>query len=104
MFSKLKQVMDIRDKAKTLQAALSNEKVEGSAGWGKVKISFDGTQRATSVFIDPAALAEKTALEALVKEAINDGMEKLQKQLAGKMKDLGGMDLAKQMQDMMGPQ
>lgn len=102
MFNKLKQFKDIRDKAKTLQSALSQEHAEGTAGWGKVKITIDGNQRVTSVVIDPGAMGDKTKLEDLVREAANDAMQKIQKVLSAKLKDMGGLDLAKDLQDMMG--
>ncbi len=102
MFSKLKQFKDVREKAKTLQTALSSEHAEGSAGWGKVKITFDGNQRATKVEIDPSILNDKSSTEKLVQEAINDGMQKVQKLMAAKLKDMGGLDLAKDMQNLMG--
>ncbi len=102
MFSKLKQFKDVREKAKTLQAALSSEHAEGSAGWGKVKVTFDGNQRATKVEIDPSVLKDKSSTEKLVQEAINDGMQKVQKLMAAKLKDMGGLDLAKDMQSLMG--
>lgn len=102
MFNKLKQFKDLRTKAKTLQTALASEKVEGSSGWDKVKIAFDGNQHATKVMIDAGLLGDKARLETLVAEAINDGMGKLQKLLASKMKDMGGLDLAKDVQSLMG--
>lgn len=102
MFNKLKQFKDLRDKAKTLQSALSNEQAEGQSGWGKVKITFDGNQKATRLTIDPSLLADKNNLEKLVLEAVNDGVQNIQKILASKMKDLGGLDLAKDVQSLMG--
>lgn len=102
MFNKLKQFKDLRDKAKTIQAALATESAEGSGGWGKVKVTLNGNQHATGVTIDPAALSDKAALEGYVKDAINDAMEKIQKVMAAKLKDVGGLDLAKDLQDMMG--
>lgn len=101
MFNKLKQFKDIRDRAKTIQSALSDERAEGSAGWGKVKVVMDGNQRVTSVGIEADALSDKTKLEGYVKESVNDAMEKIQKILANKMKDLGGLDLAQDMQKFM---
>jgi DNA-binding YbaB/EbfC family protein len=102
MFSKLKQFKDLRDKAKTIQNALGQERIEGSAGWGKVKVSMDGNQRVTSVSIDQEILSDKSKTETLVKEAVNDAVEKVQKVMAGKLKDLGGLDLAEEMRGMMG--
>lgn len=99
MFSKLKQFKDIRDRAKSIQSSLSQERAEGSAGWGKVKATVDGNQRVTSVTIDPSVAIHDAP--ALVKDAVNDAMEKIQKTLASKMKDLGGLDLAQEMRQMM---
>jgi len=102
MFNKLKQFKDIRDKAKVIQAALASEKAEGQAGWGKVKVEVDGNQHAVSVTIDPSAMEDKAKLEGMIKDAFNDAMQKIQKVMATKLKDIGGLDLAKDMQDMMG--
>ena len=101
MFSKLKQVRDLQGKAKQIQSALANESAEGSAGWGKMKIVVDGNQSVTSVTIDPSLMSDKHKLEELIKEATNDAMNKIRKVLSSKLKDLGGLDLAKDMQDMM---
>jgi len=102
MFNKLKQIQDLRSKGKQIQEALEKESVEGSSGWGKIKITINGNQRATAVSIADEAMRDKTKLEGLVKDAINDAMEKMQKHLATKMKDLGGMDLAQEIQSIMG--
>ena len=101
MFSKLKQFKDIRDKAKAIQSALAQERVEGSSGWGKLKVVVDGNQRVVSVSIDPELMTDKTKLEGLVREGVNDAVEKVQKLMASKLKDMGGLDLAQDMQDMM---
>ncbi|MCR4278959.1 MAG: YbaB/EbfC family nucleoid-associated protein [bacterium] len=101
MFNKLKQVKDLRSKAKELQSKLGEERVEGSAGMGKVRISMDGNHEVISVSIDENALSDKAQLEKNVLEAVNDASKKLQRVLASKMQDLGGMDLAKEMQEMM---
>lgn len=101
MFSKLKQFKDLRDRAKTIQNTLSQERVEGSAGWGKLKISMDGNQKVVSVAIDQELMTDKAKLEGLIKDATNDAVEKVQKIMASKLKDMGGLDLAQDMQDMM---
>ncbi len=100
MFSKLKQVRDLQGKAKQIQHVLAAEKIEGSAGWGKVKMTVDGNQNVVTVSIDPDVMSDKTKLEGLIKDAANDAMGKVRKVMASKLKDLGGLDLAKDMQDM----
>jgi DNA-binding YbaB/EbfC family protein len=93
MFEKLKQVKDYRDKAKKIQSALKDEHVEGSGGWGKVKISMDGNQEVQDVTIAPELLAPNrgTELEKSVKDAINDAIKSAQKKMAARVKDMGGL-------------
>lgn len=100
MFTKLKQFKDIRAKAKVIQDALAKEAIEGSAGWGKVKVKMDGNQRVTDIQIDPALLADAKSLASTVKDAVNDAITKVQKVMASKMKDLGGDELARDVQGM----
>jgi DNA-binding YbaB/EbfC family protein len=100
MFNKLKQFKDIRDKAKQLQDMLGAESAEGASGWGKVKITVNGLQQVVDVAIDPSLANDIPKLQDLVKEAANDAMQNIQKKMALKMKDMGGLDLAKDLQDM----
>lgn len=102
MFNKLKQFKDLRSKAKELQDQLSKENAEGSAAWGKVKVVIDGTQKIQSVTIDPSLLSDKTAVENGVRDAVNDATQKIQRTVAMKMRDLGGPDLANEMQELLG--
>jgi DNA-binding YbaB/EbfC family protein len=102
MFNKLKQFKDIRDKAKTIQTALAAERAEGSSGWGKVKVTVDGNQKILDVSIDDGVMNDKTKLQELIREATNDALQKIQKVMASKLKDIGGLDLAQDIQDVMG--
>ena len=95
MFSKLKQIKDLRDQAKSIQSVLAEIHVEGSAAWGKVKITMNGNQEMQSVQIHDELLTQKAKLEEAIKEATNDAIKKVQKEMAGKMKDMGGMDAFK---------
>jgi DNA-binding YbaB/EbfC family protein len=96
MFNKLKQFKDLRDTAKELKNSLANEVVEGSGGWGKIKIKVDGNQEVKSVNIDPEYLNsdKKEKLENDVKDAFNDAIKKVQKVMAEKMKN-SDLDLSK---------
>ena len=93
MFEKLKQVKDYRVKAKQIQSALKDEHVEGSGGWGKVKISMDGNQEVQSVTIAPELLAPNRGqeLEKSVKDAANDAIKAAQKKMASRVKAMGGL-------------
>jgi DNA-binding YbaB/EbfC family protein len=102
MFNKLKQIKDLRDKGKQIQAALEKETVQGSASWGKINITINGNQKVTEVKIDESLLNDKEKLENGIKDAFNDGMVKMQKLMASKMNDIGGLDLAKSLQEMIG--
>lgn len=89
MFSKLKQFKDMRNQAKKLQDLLGQESVEGSGGWGKVKIKMSGNQEVQAVTIDPEILKEPTRLQEMIKEAINDAIKKAQRVMAEKVKSSG---------------
>ncbi|MDQ7814907.1 MAG: YbaB/EbfC family nucleoid-associated protein [Patescibacteria group bacterium] len=101
MFNKLKQVMDLKKKQKEIQSALSNITAEGSAAWGKVKVTMDGNQKALKVQIDDSMLADKAKLEEAVRDAFNDTGDKLKLAMASKMDSVLGPDTAKQLQDIM---
>lgn len=101
MFQKLKQFKDIRSRAKTIQSALSEEKVEGSGSWGKVKVTMDGNQKVTDVQIDDSLLGNKSDLQNGFKEATNEAVTKIQKIMTQKMKDMGGDELASDVQQLM---
>lgn len=93
MFSKLKQFKDLRDQAKKIQDVLKDVTVEGSGGWGKVKIVMNGSQEVSSVTIDPELMSDKGKLEAAMKEAYNDTVKKAQRSMADAMKKTGGLNL-----------
>lgn len=90
MFSKIKQVQDMRSRAKKIQQVLVEETVEGSGAWGKVKITMNGNQEVKKVHIDDELLKDKNKLEDAVKEAIDDSIKKIQKVMAQKMSQMGG--------------
>ena len=95
MFSKLKEIKDLRSQAKTLQNALKDEHVETSAAWGKVKVKMNGNQEVEEVTIDQELLtpSKKTDLENGVKDAINDANHKVQKIMAEKVRKSGGLNI-----------
>lgn len=91
MFNKIKQVQELKSKANQIKSALSEETVEGSDGQGKVKIIMDGNQEVKKVEIDPEILNDKEKLESAVAEATNDAIKKVQKVMAQKMSQMGGL-------------
>lgn len=95
MFNKLKQIKDLRSQAKEMQNALSEVVVVGQAKGGKVMITIDGNQKVQGVKIDEELARDQ--IEDGVKDAFNDASKKLQKEMATKMKDMGGLDALKDM-------
>lgn len=95
MFSKIKAIKDLRDQAKQMQNAMEEITADGSAAWGKVKVSMNGNQRILSIDIDDELLSDKAKLVSAIIEAHAEAVKNLQKEMASKMKDMGGL------QDMM---
>lgn len=95
MFNKIKAIKDLRDQAKKMQSGLAEISTEGSAAWGKVTVKIDGNLQVLSININEEMLKDKKKLEETVQEAVNDAIKKIQKQMALKMKDMGGLEALK---------
>jgi DNA-binding protein YbaB len=54
------------------------------------------------VMIDESLMKDKPALANAVKDAVNDAVGKIQRIMQSKMKDLGGDELAQDMQHLLG--
>jgi len=91
MFSKIKAIKDLRDQAKQMQNAMDEITAEGSAGWGKVKVVMNGNQKILSIDIADELMADKAKLVETLIEAHADAVKNLQKEMAAKMKDMGGI-------------
>lgn len=93
MFQKLKQFKDIRDQAKQLQDMLSKESVSVTTVGGKISLTMDGNLTMTALVIDDELLApdKKEKLQSGIKEAHSDALKKMQRIMAMKMKDMGGL-------------
>ena len=101
MFSKIKAVKDLRDQAKTLQNALSGEFVTGKAVGDKVQVTMNGNQEITKIEIDDSLMntESKSKVTQGIASATNDAIKGIQKVMAQKMKDMGGLDFAKMLGD-----
>jgi len=95
MFSKLKEIKDLRQQAKSIQGVLAKESVETSAAWGKVKVKMNGNQEVQKVEIDVDMMtpAKKSDLEKGLQEAVNDAIKKAQKIMAEKIRAHGGLNI-----------
>ena len=94
MFSKLKQIKNLRDQAKKIQNTLGQETIEGSDTWNNVKVTMDGNMQVMKVEIKPEMLSSdnKSKLEDNVKDAVNNTIKKAQKLMAKKMQEMGGLE------------
>ena len=96
MFSKLKHIKDLKKQGQQMQEELATVVNEGSAAWGKVKMTVNGNRDLVNVSIDDSMLTDKTKLEEALKDAWKDATGiKFQMKLAKKMQDMGGLDMLK---------
>lgn len=86
MFNKLKQLKDLRDQAKTMQAMLAQESV--TVERSGITIIMNGNLEITSITIKETLDNEKLARE--MKEGVNDAIKKIQRIMATKMQQMGG--------------
>lgn len=93
MFSKLKQFKNLREQGKKYQNAMSGESVTARAAGDSVVLTMDGNLGLTGLAIAPEMLApdKKTKLENAIKEAHADALKKIQRIIAGKMQEMGGI-------------
>ncbi|MCK4353048.1 YbaB/EbfC family nucleoid-associated protein [candidate division WOR-3 bacterium] len=79
VFEKIK---DARHIFAEVQTELKNKRIEVETGAGLVKIVVNGTQEIIEIHIDPELIQMKDAklLEDLVKSAVNEAMQKAQKE------------------------
>lgn len=92
MFNKLKQIKELRDKAKVIQGALAQEVIDVS--YKGVTLQMDGNQQVKFVRItDDALLADKERLQTVLADAMNESIKKVQKAMAMKLSKMGDLGL-----------
>ena len=89
VFSQLKQIKDLRSKAKQMQEEMAEQVAEGTSEWGKIKIKMDGNMQVLSVDIDEALIGNKEKIESGIKAAFADAMKQIQKVMVEKMRASG---------------
>jgi len=87
MFEKLKQLKDLRDKAKHLQNALGAETITGDKNG--IKITMDGNMNVSAVVLEKEM--SKDEIEKKMPDAINEVIKKTQRVMAEKMRAMGGL-------------
>lgn len=92
VFSKLKQFKDLREQGKKLQGALADESVTVTSSG--IALTMDGNFQLTGVAIDDELLnpAKKEKLQNAIKDAHGDAIKKMQRVMAAKMQEMGGME------------
>ncbi|PIR76026.1 MAG: nucleoid-associated protein, YbaB/EbfC family [Candidatus Magasanikbacteria bacterium CG10_big_fil_rev_8_21_14_0_10_42_10] len=91
MLNKLKQFKDIREQAKTLQNTLSQESV--TVKEGGITLVMDGNLSVKSLDIaeDMLSPSKKEKLQKEIIKAYEEAMKKMQRIMAMKMKEMGGL-------------
>jgi len=87
MFEKLKQIKDLRSQAKTMQNALSGE--SATVEKNGVSVTMNGNLEVTNLTISENLVGLQAA--NATREAINEVIKKVQKIIAQKMQDMGGL-------------
>ncbi|MCX6792892.1 MAG: YbaB/EbfC family nucleoid-associated protein [Candidatus Falkowbacteria bacterium] len=87
MFEKLKQIKDLRTQAKTMQNALSGESV--TVEKNGLTITINGNLEVTAFTV--AENMSQSQIANSAKDAINEAIKKVQKIMAQKMQDMGGL-------------
>ena len=88
----MKQVQKMQAKMEEMQAQLEDERVEGTAGGGMVRVVANGKQEVIEVKIEKEVVDPEDVemLEDLVVAAVNQAQEKAQELAADKMSGLTG--------------
>jgi len=91
MFNKLKQFRDLRSQGKKLQNTLSDEKTTVSSNG--VSLTMDGNLRIINLDIPTDLLNpdKKEKLQNAIKNAHDDAFKKMQRVMAMKVKEMGGL-------------
>lgn len=93
MLSKLKQFKDLRQQGKKMQSALAGEST--TVNEGGVVMTMDGNLEMTGLAIDEELLnpTKKEKLEQAIKSAYKTALKKMQRVMATKMQEMGGLNL-----------
>lgn len=89
MFNKLKQFNDLKNQAKELQNELSKESITVTSKG--VEITMDGNLSVTAVSIDDSIIGDAKKIEKGFVEAHADALKKMQRKMAMKMQQMGGL-------------
>lgn len=91
MFEKLKQFKDLRDQAKKIQDALAEEKVTMTVDGVELIMNGNLEMINLSLPADLLSVDKKAKLEKAIREVHAEALKQVQKTMAAKMKDMGGL-------------
>ncbi len=91
-FSNVKQALELKKKLDQMQKELAKIICEADAGHGAVKVCVNGQQKLLSVKISPEAIDpnKMQKLEEMIVKAVNEAVEKSQKEGAKQVASLTG--------------
>ena len=92
MFNKLKQYNDLRKQANVIKNAMASETIEVNNR--AIKIVMDGNQEIKTISINEDFLSKdkKGDLEKEIQNAVAEAIKKVQRKMAMKMQEMGGLD------------
>jgi len=93
MFNKLKQYKDLRQQGKNLQNQLADEAITVRKESDQIILTMDGNLKITGLAIADELMSvdKKTRLETAIKDAHDEALKKMQRTMAMKMKEMGGL-------------
>ena len=92
----MKQLQKVQEQLVKIQSELAEERLEGSAGGGVVKVSINGIGEIQSVKIDPQVVTadDVELLEDLLTAAVREAVGCAQERRAERMRELtGGLNI-----------
>lgn len=102
--SMMKQLQGLGGRMQEMKERLSALRCTGTAGGGLVRIEMDGASRTLDCVIAQELLdaGDRTRLQSLVVEAVQDAQEKVRAAAAEELKDIAGGDAMPGLMKMLG--
>ncbi|MDE3076732.1 MAG: YbaB/EbfC family nucleoid-associated protein [Chloroflexota bacterium] len=90
--NQLQMIQQMQNRMVKMQEELGQERIEGSAGGGVVKVAVNGHQEVQSIIIDKDVVdpEDVETLQDLIQVAVNDAMKKAQELAQKKMAGVTG--------------
>lgn len=88
----MRQVQKMQEQMESIQEEANQEVIEVSSGGGMVKLAINGALEVQSIEIDPEVVDPEDVdmLQDLILAAVNEGIQKAQEMVAGRMSSLTG--------------